>query len=132
MIHRKKLSRAKGQSLVETALVLPIIILILTGIIDFGFLFNNYLMITNVSREGARSAVVGNSDADIHTAIDNMTPTLNHSKLTVTITPAQELRKKGEQVTVEVEYDNSLLTPVIAAIIPNPVHLKAKTVMRVE
>ncbi|HPD01593.1 MAG TPA: TadE/TadG family type IV pilus assembly protein, partial [Acetivibrio sp.] len=42
--------------MVETALILPIVVLLLTGIIDFGILFNNYLVITNASREAARNA----------------------------------------------------------------------------
>ncbi|NMA34448.1 MAG: pilus assembly protein, partial [Clostridiaceae bacterium] len=34
-----------GQSLVETALILPVLLLLLTGIIDFGLLFNSYLVV---------------------------------------------------------------------------------------
>ncbi|MCX7773869.1 MAG: pilus assembly protein, partial [Clostridia bacterium] len=37
--------RCKGQSLVETAIILPIILLLIMGIIDFGLLFNNYILI---------------------------------------------------------------------------------------
>ena len=122
----------KGQSMVETALVLPVIILILTGIIDFGLLFNNYLVISNASREAARLAVVGTSDSSINTSITNMTGTLDQDMMTVTITPLQASRKRGDEVSVLIEYDNSLLTPVISAIVPNPVHLQSKTVMRME
>jgi Flp pilus assembly protein TadG len=122
----------KGQAVVETALILPIIILILMGIIDFGLMFNNYLVINNAAREGARNAAVGSSDANIKNMILNMTTTLDHSKLTTTIHPAELLRKKGEEVTVTIEYDNRLITPIISAIVPNPLHLKAKTVMRIE
>lgn len=122
----------KGQSMVETALVLPIIVLILMGIIDFGFLFNNYLIIDNASREGARTAVIGSTDSVITTTVSNMTSSLVSAKLKTTINPSGASRTKGSQVTVTVEYDYSLITPVIGAIVPNPVHLKAITVMRVE
>lgn len=46
----------RGQSLVEMALVLPLLLLLLVGIIDFGRAFNNYIIITNAAREGARYA----------------------------------------------------------------------------
>lgn len=45
--------RQRGQSLVEMALVLPLLLLILLGIVDLGRVFNAYIVITNASREGA-------------------------------------------------------------------------------
>ena len=122
----------KGQSIVETALVLPIIILILMGIIDFGFLFNNYLIISNAAREGARSAAVGKADSDIVDDIMEMTDTLEEANLSVDITPDDTSRVKGEGVKVTVEYDYEFLTPVIGSILPNPMHLTAETTMRIE
>lgn len=133
MMLRKSITRGKkGQSVVETALVLPIIILLLMGIIDFGLLFSNYLVITNACREGAREAAVGYTDSEIVNAVISMSSTLDQSKLKVTVSPPELVRKKGDQVSVTVEYENMLLTPVISAIVPNPVLLKAVTVMRME
>ena len=123
----------KGQSLVETALVLPILLLILTGIIDFGFLFNNYLIVSNASREGARSAVVGKTNSDITTVVKTYASTLDKTKLTITITPDQAAaRTKGVAVTVKVVYKYNLITPVIGAIMPSPLNLAASTTMRYE
>jgi Flp pilus assembly protein TadG len=48
----------RGQSLVEFALVLMPLFLILLGIIQFGFVFNSYVTITNAAREGARTGTV--------------------------------------------------------------------------
>jgi Flp pilus assembly protein TadG len=48
--------RERGASLVELSLVLFILILLVAGVIDFGRVFNHYIVITNASREGARSA----------------------------------------------------------------------------
>lgn len=132
MTAREAVAGRKGQSAVETALILPIIVLILTGIIDFGLLFNNYLVITNASREAARNAAVGSTDVNINSLVAGMTSTLDNTKLKTTIYPAEALRKKGDEVTVTIEYDYKLITPVIGAVIPNPVHLKTKTVMRIE
>src|SRR3982751_2289870 len=47
-----------GQSLVEFALVLTPLFLVLLGIIQFGFIFNTYVTLTNAAREGARSGTV--------------------------------------------------------------------------
>ncbi len=49
---------AKGQSLVEFALVLTPLFLIMLGIIQFGFIFNAYITITNATREAAREASI--------------------------------------------------------------------------
>src|SRR5450759_2456703 len=49
---------SRGQSLVEFALVLPLLLLILLGIIQFGFIFNTQVTITNAAREGARAATI--------------------------------------------------------------------------
>jgi Flp pilus assembly protein TadG len=48
--------RERGASLVELSLVLFILLLLMAGVIDFGRVFNSYVVITNASREGARYA----------------------------------------------------------------------------
>jgi TadE-like protein len=50
--------RERGQSLVEFALVLTPLFLILLGIVQFGFIFNTYVTMTNSAREGARQGTV--------------------------------------------------------------------------
>jgi len=55
---RRRRSGAEGQSLVEFALVLTPLFLILLGIIQFGFIFNAYITITNATREAAREASI--------------------------------------------------------------------------
>ena|SRR5438128_502946 len=50
--------RGEGQSLVEFSLVLSPLLLVILGIIQFGFVFNSYVTITNAAREGARSGTV--------------------------------------------------------------------------
>ena len=50
--------RARGQSLVEFSLVLTPLMLVLLGIIQFGFIFNSYVTMTNAAREGARTGTV--------------------------------------------------------------------------
>jgi len=47
-----------GQSLVEFALVLTPVMLVLLGVIQFGFIFNSYVTLTNATREGARDGTI--------------------------------------------------------------------------
>jgi Flp pilus assembly protein TadG len=49
----------RGQAMLEFALVLPILLLLVFGIIDFGIIFFDNLVITQAAREGARVGVVG-------------------------------------------------------------------------
>ena len=55
---RRRLSSQKGASMVEFALVLPILLLILLGMIEFGIILYNQQVITNASREGCRAGIV--------------------------------------------------------------------------
>jgi Flp pilus assembly protein TadG len=57
--------RERGAAAVEMAIVLPLLVLMLGGIIDLGWLFYNEIMLANAAREGARGAVVELSDADV-------------------------------------------------------------------
>jgi len=56
-VHRRRRRRSRGQSLVEFALVIPIFLLILSGIMDFGFLLYSRMTVINSAREGARAVV---------------------------------------------------------------------------
>ncbi|SKA66149.1 TadE-like protein [Eubacterium uniforme] len=52
----------EGQGTVEFALILPILLIIIFGIIDFGWLFFNMEMVADVARSSARKAVVSIHD----------------------------------------------------------------------
>jgi Flp pilus assembly protein TadG len=55
----------RGAELIEMAVALPLLLLVVMGIVDFGFLFQRYLVLTNAAMEGARVAVLpGYSMAD--------------------------------------------------------------------
>jgi Flp pilus assembly protein TadG len=46
--------RQRGQSLVETAVIVPILLLLVAAVVDFGRIFDAYIVLTNAVREGAR------------------------------------------------------------------------------
>jgi hypothetical protein len=55
---RKILKDRDGQALVEFAIVLPLLVVLLIGMMEFGLLLYNQQVITNASREGARFGIV--------------------------------------------------------------------------
>ena len=64
-------SGESGAELIEFALVLPLLLLVLLGIFDFGFLFQRYEVVTNAAREGARVAILpGYVDADVEARVN--------------------------------------------------------------
>jgi len=120
----KRLQRRseKGQSLAEFVLVLPIFLILVFAIIDFGLGFHAWLTVTNSAREGARLGAVrapasGACDYDPSTKADNIrcrvyetASSLDQSKLTVSSTGAQGT--PGDSVVVKVDYDYDLITPL--------------------
>ena len=66
----------RGAELIEFALVLPVLLLVVLGIVDFGFLFQRMEVVTNAAREGARMAVLpGYSQADVEGRVCNYVQT---------------------------------------------------------
>lgn len=124
----------KGQSLVEFALVLPILLLLVFGIVEFGRAFNTYLIISNASREGARYAVVGAENGEIIDAIEAKTSTLG-SSVDILISPEDKSsRTNGEPVDIKVSYSLSLITPIVGPLISedNSLNIESITTMRME
>lgn len=58
MLKMTKIRNERGQTMVEFALVLPILLVLLLGIFQFGVAFNNYVTLTDAVRAGARKAAV--------------------------------------------------------------------------
>jgi Flp pilus assembly protein TadG len=61
---RRRLRRQDGQALVEFAIVLPILMLIVTGIIQFGGMYNTYITLTDSVRTGVRVLALGRGLSD--------------------------------------------------------------------
>jgi len=57
---RQRLASERGAELIEFAMVLPLLLMLVFGIVDFGFMFQRYLVVTNAAREGARMASLPN------------------------------------------------------------------------
>ena len=141
----RRRGRHRGQSLVEFAVVLPIFLLILAGILDFGLGLYSQMTIINAAREGARLGVVTivgvDPTADVDKRVRAMTAGLDQSKLDVIVTcqrptgpttfgpcnsPAWQ---SDDAVRVEVDYDYKMLWPLALG---NSLQLSSTVQMRIE
>lgn len=120
----------KGQSLVEFALVVPILLLLVLGIMEFGRAYSANLTLQNATREGARLAVTGATDAQITQRVKDSAPTLDVSRLNVSVTPAS--RRQGDNVMVTVTYDFNYLTPLIQNLVGSLRTFTQQVTMRME
>lgn len=128
---RRHIQNNRGQSMVEFALILPILLLLVLGIIEFGRVFNQTLIVTAAAREGARSAAVGNSDTIARNTALSFIPPANQDTATVAVSPS--VRTAGQSVTVVVTNRVQIFTPLISVFFPsNPVVVTGSAVMRVE
>ena len=105
--------REDGQSLVEFAMVVPIFLLVLFAIVDFGMAFHAWITVTNSAREGARVGAVHAPVATIEQRVRDTATSLDEANLHVTVTNADDQGgQPGESVVVDVSYDYSLMTPL--------------------
>lgn len=67
---RTRLKNQRGAALIETAITLPIILLVSVGIFEFGRAFQTWQVLTNAAREGARIAILSDTtDEQVRTAV---------------------------------------------------------------
>ncbi len=125
----KRRKQEAGQALVETALVMPMLLTMLTAILTLGHLFASQLVVTNASREGARGGALGQSTATITQTIQQQLDAANLGE-TVTVTVEGEGDPSGSAITVIVSYPLVPIVPVPG--LPNPFPLEATTIMRIE
>jgi len=130
-------SLSSGQTLVEFAFVLPILLLLMVAIIDFGILFYSQMAVSNAAWEGARAGATiidpSLGDQEITRAIHSAAFGLDISRLVIDIDPAQDEAPRnqafpaprGDPLTVTIQYQVELTFPRISL----PVTGKAVTRM---
>lgn len=134
-----------GAELVEFALVLPILLLVFGGIVDFGLLLQRQQVITNAAREGARLAVLpGYTSADIQSRVtqfvreginnDSAAPVATLTQ--VTLTPGSGPAFPAARVSVTLADRFLILGPIVSLAGGSgsfgTIALTATTTMRVE
>jgi Flp pilus assembly protein TadG len=148
----------RGQAIIELALTLPLLLLIVLGIFDFGLMFQKYEVVTNAAREGARVGVLpGYSTTDAqaralqYMAVGGLTGTPRAScggaivlgrpcasgALATTVITGSDPPKSVEQITMTVEYDYQyrFVGPIVNTLFGGSLgstRLRAVSTMRVE
>lgn len=107
----------RGAAAVEFALVFPMLVLVLIGIVEYGSVFNTQLMLTSAAREGARAMAVTGDAAQARTAVINaaigLSPALTAANVTVTPTSCTATTN----VSVTIVYAKPYLTGLFGATI---------------
>ncbi len=73
-----------GTATVELALVAPLLLVLFMGIVEFGLLFQDFILLRNAAREGARSGAVGADTATIGAKVAQVAAELQQDSLTIT------------------------------------------------
>ena len=138
---RRPGAKRRGQALVEFAILLPLILILLLGMIEFGLLLYNQHVITNASREGARYGIVSRSPRRSKIEIDSIVGEYcgdhlvtfgsgGHSTYTSPDPPGGTF---GENLTVMVEFPYEFLVlPQFLADLAGVKLLQATTMMKYE
>ena len=98
----------RGAALVEFAMILPILILLVFGVIEFGRGYHTKSTLTHAAREGVRVAALDSGDP-VSTA-RNAAPNLDPGAITVTV--SSDPCTLGDPVTVTLEYDHTYDIPL--------------------
>jgi Flp pilus assembly protein TadG len=109
-LHRKSRGRdERGQALVEFALILPIILLLVVGMLEFARAWNLHQVMTDAAREGARRAVLADTKDPAGQTQDSVKKAMwdrlaqfgyNPQYATMTISPLADWKLTGKSITV--------------------------------
>lgn len=115
----RNLNKEQGAVAVEFALLLPVLLVILLGIIEFGRVYNAQITVTQAAREGARVMAIQNDAALARDSAIQAASALDSSLLTVEIEArgpdmsgpiTSDSCLPGQQVTVRISYESQSLT----------------------
>lgn len=122
--------RRRGAAVVEMAVVLPLLLTILFGIIEFGWTFMVYQSLTNAAREGCRVAVLeGSTTTEIETRVGEYMDLVGQNDYEIIITRATQ-DDPTETVVVRMPYASvSLLGGFFG---PTDFNIAGKACMRKE
>ena len=136
-----KIENQKGAVAVEFAIVLPVLVTLLFGIIEFSILLYDKAVITNASREGARAGIVFDDprldetgiEAVVETYCSDHLITFGSGTLDTSADPADGSGSHGDPLTVTVTYTyNFLVLPNFVSDLAGGINLAGVTVMRLE
>jgi Flp pilus assembly protein TadG len=108
-----------GQAFVEFVIVLPVLVMLVLGICQFGLAFYNYLSITDATRVGARAAAVKRTNdpcGAAQTAIQSTVTVAQWSKVSASFAcETPEGTDAGDPIKISVEYPYAIGLPGFSA-----------------
>jgi Flp pilus assembly protein TadG len=125
----------RGVAAAEFALLLPALLLILLGIIEFGMIMYGREVVTNAAREGARAGIVQGppkrTEGEIVTIAENYLANTGINSSNVTFTVTGEGSVSPNNLTVQATYQYNFLFPYIPMMvgIPSPLNIQTQVVM---
>lgn len=102
-------SNSRGAAMVEFAILLPVLVMLVFGIVEFGRGYHTRTSLTHAAREAVRVAALDSGDP-VQTARD-AAPNLNPADMTVVIAPSPCI--PGNPVTVSITYDHDYDVPLV-------------------
>jgi Flp pilus assembly protein TadG len=143
-LHTRK--RERGQAMVETAITIPILLMLIVGIFEVGRAYETWQVLTNAAREGARMSVTPSSVEATTTAL--IRKYMADGQLTKSATAAVVVDKgasinvngtaiSASAVTVDYPFEFIMLQPIVRLVAPGatvggPLTMRATAIMRNE
>lgn len=112
---RKAATAARGRSergaaAVEFALILPVLILLLLGLMEYGRVYSVQISLSNAAREGARTMAIQNDAGKARTAARAAAPSIHPALTSANVSVNPAVCDAGSTVTVTVHYTVPLIT----------------------
>ncbi|WAH95873.1 TadE/TadG family type IV pilus assembly protein [Arthrobacter sp. MMS18-M83] len=102
----------RGAVAVEFALLAPVLIMLLLGIMEFGRAYNVQVSLSNAAREGVRVMAISNDQTAAKTAAKNAAVSLNPLLADTNFTFSPASCTSGAQMSVTIKYTLSTLTGI--------------------
>ncbi|MFS0717440.1 TadE family protein [Arthrobacter sp. 1P04PC] len=102
----------RGAVAVEFALLAPVLVMLLLGIMEFGRAYNVQVSLSSAAREGVRVMAINNNPAAARIAVKNAAPQLQPAITDANITVSPSPCTSGAQVTVTISYTLSTMTGI--------------------
>lgn len=123
--------RERGAAMVEFALVFPLLIVLIMGIVEVGRAYHVQTSLSNAAREGVRTMALGNNATAARTAAKNAATTLSPPLTDAQLTISPATCTSGAQVTMTVKYTTSYITALPGMVgVGNSLTLTGKGTMR--
>jgi Flp pilus assembly protein TadG len=119
----------EGQSLVEFALVLPFLLALILGMVEFGWILNGKITLTSAAREGARTAIIYETEDDAKDAVESAVSKSAESSSLIIDSVTTDFNDTTRRAVINV---TAHIKPIVGLYFHGNVTVTAKAEMRIE